>query len=122
MKGFRKMSDMIVPTPNHRDRERALRGALARMRGDNDVLPLLARECVTPTDVDMCIVAAFDALAKVLMLKTSDPLAYLTQWVALERELAEVEEQAAGDDGPPKGRHPARPAAWRPRWRSPVEA
>ena len=28
---------------------RALRGALARKRGDNDVLPLLARECETAT-------------------------------------------------------------------------
>src|SRR6478752_4255596 len=40
---------VVVPTPNHRDRERALRGALARKRGDNDVLPLLARECETAT-------------------------------------------------------------------------
>jgi hypothetical protein len=42
---------VIVPTPNHRDRERALRGALARMRGGNDVLPLLARECETATAI-----------------------------------------------------------------------
>jgi hypothetical protein len=42
---------VIVPTPNHRDRERALRGALARMRGENDVLPLLARECETATAI-----------------------------------------------------------------------
>jgi hypothetical protein len=42
---------VIVSTPNHRDRERALRGALARMRGDNDVLPLLARECETATAI-----------------------------------------------------------------------
>ena len=54
---------VIVPTPNHRDRERALRGALARMRGDNDVLPLLARECETATAIiyssgDQCLLTA----------------------------------------------------------------
>jgi len=41
----------IVPTPNHRDRERALRAALARMRGDNDVLPMLAAEAETATAI-----------------------------------------------------------------------
>ena len=83
--------DTIVPTPNHRDRERALRGVLARMSGDDDVLPLLASECESPVDVDMMIVACFDSLVKVLMLKTSDPLSYLTQWIALERQLADAE-------------------------------
>ena len=54
---------VIVPTPNHRDRERALRGALARMRGENDVLPLMARECETATAIiyssgDQCLLTA----------------------------------------------------------------
>ena len=42
---------VVAPTPNHRDRERALRAALARMAGDDDVLPLLARECETATTI-----------------------------------------------------------------------
>ena len=41
---------VVAPTPNHLDRERALRAALARMTGD-DVLPLLARECETATAI-----------------------------------------------------------------------
>lgn len=86
----------IIPAPSHRDRERALRGAYARLRGDHDVLPMLAAECETPTDVDMCIVAAFDALAKMLQRKTGDPGGYLEQWIALERQLAD-DEEAAGD-------------------------
>jgi hypothetical protein len=42
---------VVAPTPNHRDRERALRAAHARMTGDDDVLPLLARECETATAI-----------------------------------------------------------------------
>jgi len=42
---------VVASTPNHRDRERALRAALARMTGDDDVLPLLARECETATTI-----------------------------------------------------------------------
>jgi len=78
-----------VPIPGHRDRERALRGALARLRGDHDVLPLLAAECQTPTDVDMTIVAGFDALAAMVRRRSKDPESYLLQWIALERQLAD---------------------------------
>ena len=37
-------------------------------------------------------------LASLLVAKAaSDPVGYLLQWIALERELSEVEERAAGD-------------------------
>jgi hypothetical protein len=64
----------------HRTIETVSVRCAVRWRGcpaDNDVLPLLAAECRSPVDVDMCIVASFDALVKVATLKTSDPLAKL---------------------------------------------
>ena len=83
-----------IPTPSHRDYERALRGALARMTASHDVLPMLAAECETALDVDMCITAAFDAIATLLVRKVRDPEHYLTRWIALERELADQDGDA----------------------------
>ena len=88
------MSDMIV---RHRDRALALRTELAWLRGDHDVLPLLAAEAKTATDVDLFIVALLDSFARVLRKRLQDPIGYLESWIAIEHALADAENTA--DDG-----------------------
>ena len=65
---------------------------MARLTGAHDVLPLLAAEFKTATDVDMCILAAFDCLAFTLRNGLEDPATYLAGWIEQERRLADDEE------------------------------
>ncbi len=78
--------------PRYRDIERGLRVALARRRGDTDVLPLLAAECRTPTEVDQLIVGLADALNHVLNRGAQEPEQFLVDWIKNVRRLADREE------------------------------
>ncbi|WP_156661078.1 hypothetical protein [Mycobacterium sp. 852002-51163_SCH5372311] len=81
-----------MTSPMYRDVERGLRLALARRRGDDDVLPLLAAECETAEDVDRLILAQADALNHVLERGLEDPEKFLANWIANVRRLADDEE------------------------------
>ena len=80
----------------HRDRALALRTTLAWLRGDHDILPMLAAEAETPEDVDLFVVALLDSFARVLRKRLDDPVGYLESWIAVEQTLADVEN--ADDD------------------------
>jgi hypothetical protein len=84
-----------VTAPGYRDVERGLRVALARRRGDDDVLPLLAAECETSEDVDRLILAQAVALNHVLDRGLEDPEKFLVNWIASVRRLADDEEGPA---------------------------
>jgi len=86
------MSDMIMP--QHRDRALALRAELAWLRGDYDVLPLLAAEAKTAEDVDLFIVALLDSFARVLRKRLKNPVGYLESWIAIEQPFADAEKAA----------------------------
>ncbi|OBF22926.1 hypothetical protein A5725_12060 [Mycobacterium kubicae] len=79
----------------YRDVERGLRLALARSRGDDDVLPLLAAECETADDVDRLILALAEALNFVLDKGLEDPEKFLVNWIANVRRLADDEENVS---------------------------
>jgi hypothetical protein len=88
----------------HRDRALALRTELAWLRGDVDILPMLAAEAETPTDVDLFIVALLDSFGRVLCKRLEDPVGYVTSWLAIEARLADAEKAAdeadkEADDG-----------------------
>ena len=70
------MTDNIL-LPRHRDRALALRTTLAWLRGDHDVLPLLAAQAVTPADVDLFIAALLDSFGRVLVKRLKDPIGYV---------------------------------------------
>jgi hypothetical protein len=82
-------SDTVVP--DHTDVARALSATLATVRGQLDVLPALATQCVTAADVDRFIMAVLLSFAGLLARKVDDPESYLLQWIALELELADAE-------------------------------
>ena len=79
--------------PRHLDRVRMLRGTMAWRNGDRDVLPLLAAECTSAADVDALILAAFDCLARVCDARLKDPAGYLASWAAVERGLADADDE-----------------------------
>jgi hypothetical protein len=87
-------TDSVVP--DHLDISRALSATLATHRGQLDVLPLLAAQCVTAADVDRFIMALLSAFAAHVARKVEDPESYLLQWIALEQEL-DAAEKAVGD-------------------------
>jgi hypothetical protein len=57
------------------------------------LLPLLAAQCVTAADVDRFITALLSSFAGFVARKTQDPESYLLQWIALEQELADAENE-----------------------------
>ena len=91
------MNPRTTPTlvPRHRDRALALRTELAWLRGDVDVLRLLAAQAETPQDVDLFVCALLDSFGRVLVKRLTDPLGYLEGWLAIESAAADAE----GPDG-----------------------
>jgi hypothetical protein len=80
--------------PGHRDVAVALGATLATFRGERDVLDVLAAQCRCGEDADRFIAALLSAFATFVARKTTDPESYLLQWIALQLQLADDEEQA----------------------------
>jgi hypothetical protein len=78
--------------PRHRDRTLALRTELAWLRGDRDILPLLAAQAVTPEDVDLFVCALLDSFGRVLVKLLKDPVGYVESWLAIEQAAADGEQ------------------------------
>jgi hypothetical protein len=85
------MTDNIL-LPRHRDRALALRTTLAWLRGDHDILPMLAGQAETPEDVDLFVVALLDSFGRVLRRRLEDPIGYVESWLAVESAAADAEQ------------------------------
>lgn len=84
-------------TPRARDRALALRTELAWLRGDHDILHLLAAQAQTAEDVDLFIMALLDSFSRVLCKRLDDPVGYLEGWIALEQAAAATDETPDSD-------------------------
>jgi hypothetical protein len=87
--------------PDHRDVSRALSAVLASFRRQDDVLSVLASECVSARDLARFIAALLSSFAAHVARKVEDPESYLLSWIALELELADAEKAAGGENSPP---------------------
>jgi hypothetical protein len=96
--GIIKMSDDDDSfVPDHRDVSRALSATLATFRGQFDVLGVISSQCVSARDVDRFVLALLSSFASFVARKTQDPESYLLQWIALEQELADVDDSGDSD-------------------------
>jgi hypothetical protein len=88
-------SDQTGPgsiVPDHKDISRALSATLATHRGQFDVLA--ARGAVRHSGRRRPVITALlSSFAGFVARKTQDPESYLLQWIALEQELADAENE-----------------------------
>ncbi len=60
--------------------------------------PVLSAQFASKGDRDHFLAVVLSSFAKFLACKVKDPESYLLQWIALEQELSDAEEDSAGDD------------------------
>ena len=66
------------------------------------ILPMLAAEAKTATDVDLFIVALLDSFGRVLRRRLRDPIGYLESWISIEQPFGDAEKAADGDGDAPE--------------------
>ena len=78
--------------PSHVERARAMRAVLAALTSDYAAVTAAASEATTERSVDRLLLALCDCLGIFLMTHTPDAVTYCIGWLAVELELADVED------------------------------